>query len=193
MKRVAPITVRLRESEREALVAHFTALDGEDRRLRFGTSISDDALRAYAERIDFDSDGIFAVHDDSLRLVAVVHVAVTDASAELGLSVHPGFRGDGLGSELFARAVMHLRNRGIHEVFVHCITENAAMMHLARKHGMRVVYEGSETDAYLTLARATPESIFTEWLQEQHAQAVQALRRNTLFSRAMLGIFAPPR
>lgn len=191
--KVAPITLRLREPERKALVAHFLALDGEDRRLRFGSSIGDEALRAYAARIDFERDGLFAVHDDNLRLVAVVHVAVTDASAELGLSVLPGFRGDGLGSELFSRAVMHLRNRGIHEVFVHCITENAAMMHLARKHGMRVMYEGSESDAYLTLAPATPQSIFTEWFQEQQAQAVRAMRRNTLLSRAMLEMFASPR
>lgn len=190
--KVAPITVRLRESEREALVAHFLALDGEDRRLRFGASIADHALRGYVARIDFDRDGIFAVHDDGLRLVAVVHVAITDASAELGLSVLPGFRGQGLGSELFARTVMHLRNRGIHEVLVHCITENAAMMHLARKHGMRVAYDGSESDAFLTLAPATPQSIFTEWFQERQAEAVQAVRRSTLLSKAMIGMFAPP-
>ena len=187
------IVVRLRESEREALSAHFISLDGEDRRLRFGTSIGDDALRAYAARIDFGRDGIFAVHDDTLRLIAVVHVAVTGSSAELGLSVLPGFRGEGLGSVLFGRAVMHLRNRGVREVFVHCITENAAMMHLARKHGMRVVFDGSESDACLELAPATPESIVSEWMHDQHAQAVQVLRRNTLFGRALMGIFAPPR
>jgi len=133
------------------------------------------------------------VHDDNLRLVAVVHVAVTEASAELGLSVLPGFRGDGLGSELFARAVMHLRNRGIREVFIHCVTENAAIMHLARKHGMRLVYDGSESDAYLELAPSTPQSIFAEWYQEQQAQAIQAMRRNNLFGRALMGLFAAPR
>ncbi|HEY4997739.1 MAG TPA: GNAT family N-acetyltransferase [Usitatibacter sp.] len=191
--RVAQITTRLRESEREALTRHFVALDGDDRRLRFGSSIGDEALGAYVARIDFDRDGIFAVHDDNLRLVAVVHVAVTEASAELGLSVLPGFRGDGLGSELFARAVMHLRNRGIREVFIHCVTENAAIMHLARKHGMRLVYDGSESDAYLELAPSTPQSIFAEWYQEQQAQAIQAMRRNNLFGRALMGLFAAPR
>jgi GNAT superfamily N-acetyltransferase len=187
------IVARLRESERNALGAHFVSLDAEDRRLRFGTSIGDEALRAYVARIDFARDGIFAVHDDNLRLIAVVHVAVTAASAELGLSVLPGFRGASLGSELFARAVMHLRNRGVREVFVHCITENAAMMHLARKHGMRVALAGSESDARLELAPATPESIVTEWLRDQQAQAIQLLRRNNLFGRALMGIFAPPR
>src|SRR5260221_3864913 len=76
----APIVARLSDSERESLIAHFVSLDAEDRRLRFGTSIGDEALRAYAARIDFDGDGVFAVHDDNLRLIAVVHVAVTGAS-----------------------------------------------------------------------------------------------------------------
>src|ERR1700681_4196992 len=97
----APIVARLRDSERESLTAHFVSLDAEDRRLRFGSSIGDEALRAYASRIDFGADGVFAVHEDNLRLIAVVHVAVTGSSAELGLSVLPRFRGEGLGSELF--------------------------------------------------------------------------------------------
>lgn len=189
----APIVARLRNSERESLATHFIALDGEDRRLRFGTSIADEALRAYTDRIDFDADGVFAVHDDDLRLLAVVHVAVTGTSAEFGLSVLPGFRDEGLGSELFARAVMHLRNRGVREVFVHCITENAAMMHLARKHGMRVVPAGAETDAYLELAPSTPHSIVTEWMRDQQAQAIQNLRRSNIFGRALMGIFPLPR
>jgi GNAT superfamily N-acetyltransferase len=185
----APIVARLRDSERESLRAHFVSLGAEDRRLRFGLSIGDEALRAYTARIDFGADGVFAVHDDNLRLIAVVHVAVTGSSAELGLSVLPGFRGEGLGSELFARAVMHLRNRGVREILVHCITENAAMMHLARKHGMRVVSAGAETDAYLEIAPATPHSILAEWVHDQQAQAIQALRRNQIFGRALMGIF----
>ncbi|HEX7607308.1 MAG TPA: GNAT family N-acetyltransferase [Usitatibacter sp.] len=189
----APIVARLRDSERESLATHFIALDGDDRRLRFGTSIADEALRGYTDRIDFDADGVFAVHDDDLRLIAVVHVAVTGASAEFGLSVLPGFRDEGLGSELFARAVMHLRNRGVREVFVHCITENAAMMHLARKHGMRVVPAGAETDACLELAPSTPHSIVTEWMRDQQAQAIQNLRRSNIFGRALVGIFPLPR
>jgi hypothetical protein len=60
-------------------------------------------------------------------------------------------------------------------VFVHCITENAAMMHLALKHGMRIVNEGAETDAYLVLEPATPQSILLEWAQDS------------------LALFSPPR
>jgi RimJ/RimL family protein N-acetyltransferase len=185
----ATLPMRLRIYDRPALGAHFLALDGEDRRLRFGTQIADDGLRAYVQRIDFDRDGIFAVANDDLELVAVVHVAFGDKSAELGLSVLPAVRGKGLGNALLKRAVMHLRNRGALEVFVHCLSENGAMMHLARKNGMRILAEGPETDARLVVERPTTHSHFTEWLHDNQASALQALRKNAFLSRGLLGIF----
>lgn len=186
-----PFTVRLRESERAALESHFVSLDGEDRRLRFGTQISDDGLRDYVARIDFERDGVFAVQDEALTLLAVVHVAFSDDSAELGLSVLPGSRGKGLGNALFTRAVTHLRNRGTLEVFVHCLTENGAMMHLARKHGMRIIPAGMETDASLVLDPATAHSHLSEWLHDHHANTIQAARRNGRISRALFDFLAP--
>ena len=166
-QKTSPPTVRLRVTDRAALEQHFLALDGEDRRLRFGASISDAGLRMYVARIDFERDGLFAVRDGELRLLAVVHVAMGGGAPEMGLSVLPGLRGRGLGNALFARAVMHLRNRGKRRVFVHCISENGAMMHLARRNGMRIVNTGAESDAYLALDPPTPQSRFAEWLQDR--------------------------
>lgn len=185
---IAPFPVRLREADRPALVEHFMTLESEDRRLRFGSPIGDDALREYVARIDFSGDGVFAVQDDRLRIVAAIHVAPTGESAELGLSVLPGFRGAHLGSALFTRAVMHLRNRGITSVYVHCLVENAAMMHIARKNGMRMTSGGSEADARLEIEPATPQTHFFEWMQDQQAHAVQAMRHHARFSRALLGL-----
>ena len=177
MKTNIPITVRLRETDRDALEAHFLALDGEDRRLRFGGPIADEGLRTYVARIDFERDGLFAVHDDDSTLLAVVHVAVGNGEAEMGLSVLPGHRGKGLGNALFTRAVVYLRNRGEPKVFVHCISENAAMMHLARKHGMRIVNNGGESDAHLVLEPATPLSILDEWVQDFSSAWSNAISR----------------
>ena len=151
---IAPFPVRLRPADRTALLEHFLALGGEDRRLRFGSPIGDAAVREYVEHIDFADDCLFAVQDDRLRIVAAVHVARTGASAELGLSVLPGYRGAHLGSALFTRAVMHLRNRGIGTVHVHCLAENATMVHIARKNGMHFSSSGSQSDGRLELAPA---------------------------------------
>ena len=178
-------TVRLRPMERGALEAHFTSLDTEDRRLRFGSGISDAGIRAYVGRIDFEHDGLFAVQDDALRLVAVVHIALASGPAEMGLSVLRAWRGQGLGNALLGRAVIFLRNRGVQSVFMHCLRENGSIVHLARKNGMRLDYVGSESDALLELEPATVDSYVNEWLDDQRGRAVQVLRQNARLAQAL--------
>ena len=180
-------TVRLLDRDRPAVRDHFVSLGPEDRRLRFGSNISDVGITGYVARLDFEHDGLFAVQDEDLSIVAVVHVATTGGSAELGLSVLPGRRGEGLGNALLKRAVTFLRNRGVTEVFVHCLSENGAMMHLARRNGMRIVYSGAESDARLQLDEPTANSFVEEWLEDQRAHAVQSLRRN---NRAAMALYA---
>jgi hypothetical protein len=68
---------------------------------------------------------------------------------------------------------------------VHCLAENAAMRHLATRHGMRVTLEGSDGEGYLALRPATPESHFREWLQDQQGAALEILRRNARLARMM--------
>ena len=53
------------------------------------------------------------------------------------------------------------------------------VMIVARKNGMRVVYDGPETDAYLALPRATPGSILSEWVWDQNARFAHDFRRST--------------
>ena len=180
-------TSRLKAADRPALLAHFVALSPEDRRLRFGAATRDEGLRAYVERIDFARDGVFAVHDDDLRIVAAVHIALADGPAELGLSVADGWRGRGLGDVLLRRAVVWLRNRGVHGVYVHCLAENGAMMHLARRNGMRIVYSGGESDARLELPAATPESLLSEWVEDRSASVLRAVRAQARLTQAFLG------
>jgi hypothetical protein len=44
-------------------------------------------------------------------------------------------------------------------LFMHCLSENGAMIHLARKQGMRIASERGEADAYLELPPADAASI----------------------------------
>jgi GNAT superfamily N-acetyltransferase len=126
---------------------------------------------------------VFAVHDDRLHWIAVVHVALAGATAELGLSVLPGFRGHGNGDALLRRAVIWLRNRGTLSVYVHCLAENAAMMHLARKQEMEIVVEYGEADAWLKLSPADASSHFGELFAQRVALFDYALKQG----RAWLG------
>ena len=193
MSMINQFPVRLRKTDCEALVAHFLALDADDRRLRFGAALPDERLSQMVEAIDFDRDELFAVADNQLRLLGVVHVALGKGPAELGLSVLPEARGQGIGNALFTRAVMHLRNRGAREVFVHCLSENVTMMHLAHKHGMRIEYSGSESDAFLRLERPSTDSVLTEWFHDKQAESLHAWKRHTHFTRSLWSILARAR
>jgi hypothetical protein len=183
---LSPLTVRLGERDRAAIRAHFLALGPEDRRLRFGLALGDDSIGAYVDRIDFDRDAVLGVRGRGGRLHGVTHVAMTGEAAELGLSVLAAQRAHGIGGALFARSVAHLRNRGVRRVFVHCLAENAAMMHLARKSGMQIVNEGGEAQAHLVLDPPDADSLFREWLHEHQAAALARLRRHIRFVKSAL-------
>lgn len=167
---------RLDHRARAALLQHFLALSPEDRRLRFGSTLSGELIAQYAERIDFDHDAAFGVHDDSLHLVGVAHVAFVDDYAELGLSVLPGHRGHGVGGALFERGAAHARNRSVPRLYMHCLNENAAVVHIARKFGMRIVAEAGEADAHLELPPASPGSIADEFVTDRLALYDYALK-----------------
>lgn len=153
------VTSELSRLQRPRLADHFLALDAEDRRLRFGVGLSDHGVRDYVERIDFDRDAVFGIFDDEMRLAGIGHLARGDGFAELGVSVLPECRGQGMGGALLARALTHARNWGVPTLFMHCLSENAAMMHLARKQGMRIAAQRGEADAYLELPPSDPASI----------------------------------
>ena len=180
-------TRELSRLERQALERHLLALDDEDRRLRFGIALPDQAIRDYVSRIDFERDAVFGVFDDSLELAAAAHLARCDGYAELGVSVLPGWRGRGAGAALLARSHTHARNWGIRTLFMHCLSENGAMMHLARKQGMRIVTERGESDAWLELPPADASSYVDQLLAERVGLFDFALKRQLQAVRSIAG------
>jgi RimJ/RimL family protein N-acetyltransferase len=181
---------RLVESSRPALRQHFLSLDSEDVRLRFGVTIPPAAIANYVDRIDFDTDAVFGVHDDELALVGVAHVGFTGDLAELGVSVLTTHRGQGIGSALLARAADHVRNRFVTRLFMHCLAENATMLHIARKLGMRICIDTGEADAFLKLAPGDPASVAGEFVEQRLALFDYALKAQAMRIRELN---APPR
>ncbi len=166
----------LSDIDRAELERHFLALDPEDRRLRFGTAIGDATVRAYVKRIAFDRDTVFGVADDNVRLLGAAHLARLPGAAELGISVLKGHRLQGVGGALMARAVMRARNIGVRTLFMHCLAENDAIMHLASKLGMDIVTDAPEADARLSLPPADASSFFGEVLEQRVALFDHALK-----------------
>lgn len=177
VQRMQILIRELTGADHAALEQHFLSLGAEDRRLRFGAALSDFGVRAYAARIDFDADAAFGVFDDHLHLAGAAHLGRARGHAELGVSVLAGQRGRGVGGALLARAHLHARNWGVRALFMHCLTENSAMMHLARKQGMRVVAAAGEADAWLALAPPDASSLFGAVFEQRAALFDYALKQ----------------
>ena len=188
---IAVFAAQLDDIDRSRLREHFLQLDPTDRHLRFGASLNDDAVIHYVDNIDFERDEIYAIADDAQIVLGAVHIAIAGQEAELGLSVLASIRGGGIGNALFERAVMRLRNRGVREVLVRCLSENAAIMHLARKHGMNIQFDGSDREARLELPPATSGTYMLEWLQDRQATYVGNLRERSRLGQSVLAAFPP--
>ena len=176
---------RLTEGSRPELSRHFLSLGREDVRLRFGVVIPAAAIAEYVERIDFDADAVFGVHDEELALTAVAHVAFTDDMAELGVSVLPASRRRGIGAALVARAAEHARNRRTQRLYMHCLAENAVMIRIAQRAGMTVVIDAGDADGQLVLPPSTPMSVTSEMLADRVALYDYALKTNVEAWRRM--------
>lgn len=174
----APTWVPIRSlspRHRGEILAHLTALSAGDRYLRFGYSAADEQIARYVDGINFDRDEVFGVFNRRLSLIALAHLACPDVdqtrnqTAEFGGSVAEHARGRGYGARLFEHAMLHARNRGLGSLFIHALSENTAMLKIARHAGAVVERSGSETDAYLKLPQDTVASQVEQWVGRQAA------------------------
>jgi len=163
------------------ILKHLLALKPEDRYLRFGYPATDEQIARYVTGLNFERDEIFGVFNRRLELVAMAHLAFSidpqwATCAEFGVSVASHQRGKGLGVRLFNHAVMHARNEGVSMIFIHALSENVAMLKIARHAGATVQRDGSESEAYLSLPEATLDSQFSGMMQEQMAEVDYQLK-----------------
>ena len=174
-----PAVQKLSSVQRPVVLRHLLTLSEDDRRLRFGTYMSDAALANYVQRIDFARDKVFGIFAHDLALIGVAHVALDPAGrcAELGLSVELSRRGNGYGLALLNRGKLCAITRGYSTLFMHCLVENKIMIHLARKAGLRIVSEQGEVDAHLELESTSPAAVAREALEDQIALADLLLKQ----------------
>ncbi|NMM37495.1 MAG: GNAT family N-acetyltransferase [Glaciimonas sp.] len=191
-----PSSVRVKElseRDRHRILRHFLALDDHSRYLRFGMRLKDDLIAQYVNQLNFSRDTIFGVYNSKFKLVGVGHLAfalrdgysdpvsttLKDRVAEFGVSVNASGRGLGVGSKLFVRAAIHCRNADVDTLYMHCLSSNQVMIHIAKKAGMEIHRDHGEADAYLKLLPASPGTVFKEAVEEQVASFDYALKANT--------------
>lgn len=168
----------LAERHRPRITAHLIALDPRDRYLRFGQGRSDAQIEHYVEGLDFERDEVFGIFNRRLELVAMAHLAFPPRPqlasrppmAEFGVSVLTQARGRAYGTRLFEHAVMRARNRGSDTLYIHALSENTAMLKIARRAGAAVERDGAESEAWLKLPPDTLASQVEELVETQAAE-----------------------
>jgi GNAT superfamily N-acetyltransferase len=168
-------------ADRPAVHAHLLDLSVEDRYLRFGYHASNAQIRHYVDHLDFDRDEIYGIFNRQLVLIAMAHLAAGRqpqvlACAEFGVSVLAHARGRGYGRLLFERAVLHARNAGVRLLFIHTLSENRAMLKIARKAGAQLHRDGGESEAYLKLPEASMDTHVVELLEDHLAETDYQLK-----------------
>lgn len=174
----APVMVPIRSigpRERDRIAQHLLTLKLHDRYLRFGYAASDEQIQRYVDGLDFERDELFGIYNRRLDLIAMAHLALAPSDqprdcAEFGVSVAEHARGRGYGARLFERAAVVARNEGVGMLFIHALSENAAMLKIARNAGATVVRSGSESEAHLQLPVATFDSRMSEIALEHYAE-----------------------
>lgn len=171
---------------RDRITAHLIGLEQADRYLRFGYPATDAQIAKYVDMLDFDHDEVFGIFNRRLELIAMAHLAYSDAPvdsargtvAEFGVSVVRKARGRGFGARLFEHAVLHARNRSVQTLFIHALSENTAMLRIARNAGATVERDGSESDAWLRLPPDTLASHVEQIMGDQAAEFDYQLKRH---------------
>lgn len=182
---------------RERIGNHLLSLDQNDRYLRFGYAATDVHISKYVDLIDFDRDEVFGVFNRRIELIAMAHLAHPQTTSlkgqaltsEFGVSVLARVRGRGFGRRLFEHAMLHARNRGVDTLFIHALSENTAMLDIARKAGAQVVREGSESEAWLKLPPDSFASHIGELVGQQAAELDYRIKLQTHLVNGIFGVF----
>ena len=178
-----PVPIRpLGAQHRARIAAHLLGLSEHDRYLRFGYPATDEQVQRYGDLLDFERDEVFGIFNRKLELIALAQVAYGGAAgapncAEFGVSVSASARGRGYGARLFERAVMLARHRGVSMMFIHALTENTAMLKIARNAGARVHQDGHESEAYLQLPPAGLDTRVSRLVAEHYGELDYQLKK----------------
>lgn len=183
---------------RERITAHLTTLDVSDRYLRFGYPATDAQISKYVDMLDFEQDEVFGIFNRRLELIAMAHLAHAGVAAaagrpamsEFGVSVLPQARARGFGRRLFEHAMLHARNRGVEMLFIHALSENVAMLKIARSAGATVERDGSESEAWLKLPPDSFASHVGEMVEQQAAEFDYQFKRRARQVGEILGVIS---
>jgi RimJ/RimL family protein N-acetyltransferase len=188
----------INDLDKENLILHFTKdIVDEDRRLRFGAVVDDDSIIGYLNNSfkEFGCKNMWFILDTETptqfdrRVIASCHVSYDEKTncAEMGCTVSPEFRDQKIGQELFNRGITWARMRGAETVFMHCLSENKTIQHIAKKNGMTVVtIDPLEKESTIKVNKNPIVAGFEDAVMEQMAVYDMSVRNQKWFFTSFL-------
>lgn len=142
---------------------HLLSLDRESRYLRFGYQATDESIAAFCKAVEqnLHKHTLFCVEDANLDFIAVGHISTAD-SMELAFSVRKDAQGQGIGSALMRRCIQWCRANQVLKGTMVCLTKNAAIKRLCKKHGIKTTTAHGETVASIELDHAQLDTYISE-------------------------------
>jgi GNAT superfamily N-acetyltransferase len=177
---------RLRSDEYYRYRKHLLALDSDSRYTRFGYMIKDEVIEQLCDRFEASPKDhkIFVIENESLEVVAAGHIALEGGETELAFSVLKEYRKQGMGDALMKRTIEWCQNRNIRGGCMVCLSTNAAIKALAKKHGV-LINQGGETLANISIPEATPVSVMHEVVESNMARLDHMTKVQRNFVRSL--------
>ena len=157
---------------------HLKNLTPEDRYTRFCYNIKDEAIDSLILQVLYHrADHIIFSATVDYKRIGYGHLAREGDDWEFAVSIEKEYQGRGVADELMKHIISWGKTHGINSVYMHCITQNTKIQHLARKHRLRTVErDGSETTSKVELPPPTPLDYTTNFLREQKELMEQLTR-----------------
>lgn len=174
---------RLWHSDSLAFRDHLLRLPGESRHNRFGMAVADEFVERYSLRSASVENVLYGYFDAAGILRAVGELRPLNPQRLLGIggdmeaafSVEPGFRKQGVASELMERIIRAASVRCCTTLYLSFLTSNAPMRRLAMKFGARIETDHSESAATIQPDWPTANAILGKNFDDAKSFAIAAL------------------
>ncbi|GEM_PF-2078903 len=159
------------------ITAHFLRLSREDRHMRFGHSLSDQAVQDYCDALSWGRTLLYG-HVKEGEILGLTELSWNDQclyngswpeTVELAVTVDAQSRHQGLGYALLARGITAARNRSFKRIYMVCLAGNRQMRALAKRFNYRISLDDGDVEAILELPPLTQGTLFEEAWQESGA------------------------
>ncbi len=169
---------KLRPQETVEFRAHLLRLDKEGRRLRFAHAVSDEFIENYAVRMAEMGSVVYGYFIDTGVHATAELKKIGDTwghEAEAAFSVEAGVQGHGIGTELMGKVITAARNRGVSQIYMSCLAENARMQAIARKHDAELRIEHGEVVGEIVPQGPNYFSILSEAMDDRTSYMLAVL------------------